>query len=339
MKIAIHHQKDTFSEVWILYCEREKIPYKIVDCFDSDIISQLSDCDGLMWNWDLNSYKAALNARQIIRSLKLMGLKVYPDANTSWHYDDKVGQKYLLETINAPIVSSYVFYTKQEALNWIEKATFPKVFKLRAGAGSLNVRLVKTKSQAKHLTRKAFGKGFLNIGKIASYRERIWVLKRDRNLRSFINLVKGIARFFMPNELAKFSPNEIGYIYFQDFVPDNNYDTRIIIIGNRCIGLRRFCRDGDFRASGSGIWDYNPEYVNKDAIKIAFEVAGKIKAQSLAFDFVIENQMPKIIEISYCFPLRANKNAPGYWDENLIWHDGKVNAEEYIIEDFIKKLI
>lgn len=338
MKIAIHKKKGTFSEVWIPYCEKENIPYKIVCCHDSDIISQLDDCDGLLWNWDLNSYRAALNARQIIQSLTYKGIKVYPDINTSWHYDDKVGQKYLLEAINAPIVNSYVFYTKKEALDWIGKATFPKVFKLRAGAGSLNVKLAKTKRQAKKLTNKAFGKGFPNLDSIAGFKERIWIWRRDKSRIALINVLKGIARLFMPNELAKFSPNEKGYIYFQDFAPDNNYDTRLIVIGNRCIGLRRFCRDGDFRASGSGKWDYNPELINKDAIKIAFKVAKKIQAQSLAFDFIMENQMPKIIEISYCFPLRANEKAPGYWDENLNWHDAKIIAEEIIIEDFIKTL-
>ena len=26
---------------------------------------------------------------------------------------------------------------------------------------------------------------------------------------------------------------------------------------------------------------------------------------------------------------------PGYWDEKMNWHEGSVNAEYFIIEDFI----
>jgi glutathione synthase/RimK-type ligase-like ATP-grasp enzyme len=85
---------------------------------------------------------------------------VFPDFRTAWHFDDKVAQKYLFEAIGAPLVPSYVFFDKQEALRWAELTTFPKVFKLRGGAGSQNVSLVKTKQECIKLIHKAFGKGF-----------------------------------------------------------------------------------------------------------------------------------------------------------------------------------
>ena len=42
--IAIH-KSSGFTERWIAYCEQEGIDYKIVNCYDSDIIEQLKDCD------------------------------------------------------------------------------------------------------------------------------------------------------------------------------------------------------------------------------------------------------------------------------------------------------
>ncbi len=71
-----------------------------------------------------------LFAKQLLFSLEQSGIIVFPDFNTGWHFDDKVGQKYLLETIDAPLVPSYVFYSKKEALEWDEQTNFPKVFKL-----------------------------------------------------------------------------------------------------------------------------------------------------------------------------------------------------------------
>lgn len=126
MKIAIHHTPGSFSYRWILYCKEKNIAYKIVNCYDNDIVAQLYDCDALMWHHHHTNYKDVLFAKQLLYSLQNSGKKVFPDFNTTWHFDDKVGQKYLLESIDAPFVSSYVFYTKEEALNWVIQQNSPK---------------------------------------------------------------------------------------------------------------------------------------------------------------------------------------------------------------------
>ena len=112
MKIAIHSRKGGFSKVWIDYCESNNISYKLVNCFASDIIQQLNDCDGLMWHWSHYDPEAVLFSRQLTYSLEHAGKKVFPDSHTCWHFDDKVGQKYMFEAINAPLVPTYVFYDK-----------------------------------------------------------------------------------------------------------------------------------------------------------------------------------------------------------------------------------
>jgi glutathione synthase/RimK-type ligase-like ATP-grasp enzyme len=339
MKIAIHEDIGSFSDRWIKYCDENKVPYKLVNCYDSDIMSQLEDCKGLMWHWSQMDYKAALFAKQLTHSLEKKGIKVFPDVNTSWHFDDKVGQKYLFEAIDAPLVNTYVFYSKKDAMKWLDTATFPKVFKLRGGASSVNVRLAKTKSSAKRLVRKAFGKGFLPINRFSRLKDRVRVFKRDKNLAGIRGVISGIARMFIPIEVERFSHNEKGYIYFQDFIPQNEYDTRLIVIGNRCFGVRRYCRKGDFRASGSGIKAYEPELFDQRAIQIAFETAKKIKLQSAAFDFVMDGDEPKIVELSYGFLMgKFYDDCPGYWDNNLNWHKETVNLQYFIIEDFLEEI-
>lgn len=339
MKIAIHHIPGSFSERWIPYCEENNISYKIVNCYDSEIISQLNECDGLMWHWDLNDYKAALFVRQLTYSLEKIGKKVFPDIRTSWHYEDKVGQKYLLESIKAPIVKTYIFYSKADALKWLEETTFPKVFKLRNGASSSNVRLVNNKQKAKKLVTKAFGKGFPSISPFGRLKERLYILNRDRNLKGMKLLIGGFARFLIPTINEVYSSNEMGYILFQDFAPDNDYDTRLVVIGDRCFGFRRYNRINDFRASGSGHIAYEKELLDEEMIKIAFVVSKKLKAQSIAFDFIYENSIPKIVEISYCFVMgKYYDSCPFYWDNKLNWHKGEVNPQKYMIEDFIHSL-
>lgn len=339
MKIAIHDHAGSFSDRWIKYCDEKQVSYKRVNCYDSDIVTQLEGCEGLMWHWDQNDYKAALFARQLTISLERKGMLVFPDVNTSWHYDDKVGQKYLLEALGAPLVKSYVFYSRQEASDWLDQTTLPKVFKLRGGAASVNVSLVKTKKKAIQLINKAFGKGFSHIDRLSRLKDRHRVLKRDRDLTATRGVISGIARIFFPTQVERFSHNQRGYIYFQDFIPQNEYDTRLIVIGDRCFGLRRYCRKGDFRASGSGITSFEPELIDKKSIQIAFDTAKKIKAQSVAFDFVLDNHKPKIIEISYCFPMGPNDDCKGFWDSSLNWHDKTVTPEYFIIEDFVASIV
>ncbi len=340
MKIAIHKKTGSFSDRWIPYCIENDIPYKIVNCFDSDIISQLSDCDGLMWHWDLNDYKAALFIRQLTHSLELMGKKVFPDINTGWHYEDKLGQKYLLEAINAPLIPSYAFYSKKDALNWINETTFPKVFKLRTGASSANVKLVKNKRQARRLARKAFGKGFPRVNTLIQLQERFYKLRRNKDWPALKLFFGGIARLFLPTELQKFAPREKGYFFSQDFLPNNKFDTRLVVVGDRCYGYRRFTRTKDFRASGSGNYSFDPDSIDKNLIKIAFDVTDTLSAQSLAFDIIYDEDAPKIAEISYCFCMGHNSidECPGNWDRDLKWHQEEHKPQKYMIENFIKSL-
>jgi len=165
MKLAIHHRPGSFSDRWIAYCEKKGIDYKIENAFDSDIIQQVSDCDAFMWHHHHEQFKDVITAKRILFALEHAGVKVFPNFKTGWHFDDKVAQKYLLDAIGAPLVPSYVFYDKQEALDWVSKTTFLKVFKLKGGAGSSNVKLIKTQQEANKLIKQAFGRGFPQFDK------------------------------------------------------------------------------------------------------------------------------------------------------------------------------
>ena len=340
MKIAIHQQLGSFSERWIPHCKENNIPFKIVNCYDSDIIDQLKDCDGLMWHWSHNDYRAQNFARQLIISVEKMGINVFPNSNNCWHFDDKLGQKYLLEAINAPIVPSYAFYDKKTAIEWASQTSFPKVFKLRGGASSINVQLVKNKKQAKKLIRRSFGRGFASFSRYEGLKDRFWRLKRDKNFTALVHILKGFIRLLHPKNGSSLLPRQKGYIYFQDFIPNNTCDDRVVIVGDKAFAIRRQNRKNDFRASGSGIIHHNKDLFNIKIIKIAFDISKKIKTQSIAFDFVYdEKQNPKIVEISYAYSMGSlYDNCPGYWDNNLDWHVAKVNPQIFILEEFIKKI-
>lgn len=336
MKIAIHHNPHSFSDRWIKYCEKEKIEYKVVDAFDSNIIEQLKDFDIFMWHHHHAQYKDMLTAKRILFALEHAGIKVFPDFRTGWHFDDKVAQKYLLEAIEAPLVPSYVFYDKKQALAWAKNTSYPKVFKLKGGAGATNVKLVKNYTQAIKMIDKAFGSGFSQFDRLNNFKERFNKFKNGKD--TFIGVLKGFARIFIIPEFAKKQPAERGYIYFQEFIPKNTSDTRVIVIDDKAFAIKRKVRANDFRASGSGEIDYNFQNIDEKCLKIAFEVHKKLESQCTAFDFIFDkNKNPLIVEISYGFSVAAYDNCSGYWDNELIWHNKTFNPQYWIIESLLSK--
>ena len=336
MKIAIHNNIGSYSEEWIKYCDTQHIPYKLVDCYKSDIIELLQDCDAIMWHFSQAISKDLIFAKQLLFSLESAGKIVFPDFQTMWHFDDKIGQKYLLEAIGAPLVPSYVFYSKVDALQWIDETSFPKVFKLRGGASSENVKLVRTKEDAKKLVKRAFGKGFKQFNSFFYLKESIRKYKLGES--TLTDIIKKVARLFYKLELDKFSQREKGYVYFQDFIANNDSDIRLVVVDNKAFGEKRFVRKNDFRASGSHMRQYDKEIINEATLRISFEIAKKLNLQCVAFDYVYENGNPLVVEISFGTTPAAYKPCPGYWDSSLNFHEGKFDFCAWMVEELVDKI-
>ncbi len=337
MKIAIVNKKGGFSDRWIDYCKKNKIDYKIVNPYDFNIMDQIADCDAFMWHHSHTDYKDALFAKQLLYAVEQTGKAVFPNFRTTWHFDDKVGEKYLLESIGAPMVPTFVFYDKAAAIEWVNKEKFPKVFKLRGGAGSENVKLIKTRREAHKLVAKAFAKGFSQYDGWSSLKERYGKWKNGR--APFIHVIKGIVRLAIPTNYAKMHPREKGYVYFQEFIPQNKYDIRVIVTGDKAFAIKRLVREGDFRASGSGNIHYAKEEIDERTVRIAFDVNRKLKSQSLALDFVFDtSNNPLIVEMSYGYAVSAYDLCPGYWSEDMQWHEGRFTPQDWQIEEIVKSI-
>jgi len=249
-----------------------------------------------------------------------MDIKCFPDMATCWAYDDKIREYYLLSRHGFPFIKSWIFWDKKSALTWLENAEIPVVFKLKGGAGSSNVVLVHNKPQAQKLISRMFGKGMIS-GHIPDH----------DNIRSkYFDLYKTVRRWG-GNVLRKMRDEDISpdwqkhknYVLFQKFLPGNDFDTRVTVIGDKAFAFRRFNREGDFRASGSGKFDLDIEVLDKRLIKTAFEISRKMKFQSMAYDFIYDDaHEPALIEISYTFPGKPAYST-GYWDTELQWHSGQ----------------
>lgn len=342
-KIAIHHtgkvHKDSFSFRWMEYLKSKNIEYKVIDFKQSDILSKIADCDGAMWHW-FHTPDDKQAAPKILDAIEFgLYIPVFPNKETRWHYDEKVAQHYLFDAIKTDKIKSWVFWDKSSAINFLETADYPLVFKLSVGAGSSNVLKIDQKHEAIKLVEILFGEGFTPYT-INEFEEKLDIQypKFSRRLKDSINYMIKRRLPVIQNKPKQhwYYLLQKNYAYFQEFIPDNAYDIRITVIGGRAFGFVRHNRPGDFRASGSGKIDYDLKKIPLEAVSLAFSISQKNNFQSMAYDF-LKDKTGKVLlnEISYCFQNKAVYDCEGFWKPDLSWHVGHVWSEDAIIEDFI----
>ena len=338
MKVAIHNNKEIFSHstswvpVWEKYCKENKIEYSIVDCFNNDIINTLKEYNSLLWCTTNYSLPEKIISKSILYTAMKMNLKVFPDYNTFWHSDDKIAETYLLQSVKAPLPRSWMFYTKQSAVDFVNNYNnYPLVAKLRCGSGSSNVRLLKSKIEALSYIKTMFTKGYNSSpdpifkakSNLASSKDVTTIIKRLKRLPDFIESYR------KANQL----PVEKGYTLFQEFIPNDGYDLKVVVVGNKLSFVARNVRKNDFRASGGGSLLYDKSLITPEIRKIAFDISKKLDFQCMGFDFVVNSlsSKPYIVEISYGFSYEAQIGLGGHWDNNDVWYDESLNAPMEII--------
>jgi len=160
-----------------------------------------------------------------------------------------------------------VFYSKAPAWSWLEnEAKFPFISKSSEGSSSNNVRMINTLDDAREEIRLAFS---------------------SFGIKCHYGLIQR------------------GYLLWQDFVPDNAYDVRIVAIGNKRMMMVRDNREDRPMASGSGrihpirsLNDANPEVMNALAKAEVFFRAERFKWCGIDMVFDKANGKWLIIEVT-----------------------------------------
>lgn len=339
MKVGIHNNNSAYSKRWIEFCEINSIDYKVVNAYADTIVNDLKECDVFLWHHHHVDYRDVNFAKQLLFSLEQAGVKVFPDFKTGWHFDDKLGQKYLFESNNIPAAKAWAFYEKKSALEWIEGTTFPKIFKLRGGAGSSNVKMIRNKGEAKRFINKAFGKGFPGFDYWSVCKDKFKLFFKKRATANEV-LKMFILSLFPRLGRAHLLPRQKGYVYFQEFIPNDGYDIRIQITGDKALAMVRYTREGDFRASGSNNLTHETELLSSEVIKFAFDIADRLRLQSCALDLVRDNRDNElyVIENSYCYGVDEDEFDYGYWTRDGVCHKGhKFNGLDWIMDELLKK--
>jgi glutathione synthase/RimK-type ligase-like ATP-grasp enzyme len=336
MKVAIHSPFSKASPETAIYqqiLDYNGIDIQHVHMGRADFWINLSQVDAFICKWGHthDEYQLAHTYLPIIENYAKV--RVFPNQATCWHYDDKIRQDILLKQAGFPFVESNVFWCRGEALEWLEKARFPLVFKLSKGAGARSVYLVHDFNEARRFVVKMFKHG---ISEDNISPAQIFKTKNGDLLASVKEIVR-IVRNRMTGESVFWQKNK-NYAYFQKFCPKNAWDTRVTTAGLRAHAFRRFVRDGDFRASGSNKWDITPDNIDLRMIRIALDISKHFGFQAMAYDFVLdEDNNPMIVEISYCYGGAGYPDfMNGFWDDNLTWHPGRYWPQYFELVDLLQ---
>jgi len=201
-------------------------------------------------------------------------------------YDDKYQQMFIL---NEWLPKTWFFTDAEQALSFAgNRQEWPIVSKANVGAGSHNVRLLRSANAAMEEVRQAFFNGGVPI---------------------FHGL------------------KQKGYLYWQEFLPENDCDYRVIRIGRESLVLKRYVRSAKRPfASGSGkiepVRDLRDGRV-KAAHEVAWEFFNKTNSLFSGVDVVFKGEKPYILETTVgwtlagykdCKFIRSGKSGSEFWN-------------------------
>lgn len=343
MKIAIvfNSKNLTHSGSWSIpwkeYCENNQLKYEMVDETEMNLLERLFNFDVVLWHFSGFNYSHMMFARSILFSLQSRGIQVFPGYNEAWHFDDKIAESFLLQSIGASIPKYFFFMEKENAIQWAKShQSYPIVAKLKNGSGSHNVKIMNNQHEAIQYIDTMFGEGFESNPSILFKGKSNFTSSKSFDV--LFKRIKRIPEFLRNYKKSKLFPNEKNYVYFQEFIPNDGFDLKVVVVGDKLSYIARNVRKGDFRASGGGSLYYDKSLITQQIIDSAFGVSDKLNFKCMGYDYVIDNSTNtcKIVEVSYGFSSQALIDAGGYFTRQGKWFDEPLNVPQEIIKNFEK---
>lgn len=331
------------SAQWIEALRNRGVECVEVDPLATDLTITLQDLHGLMWRLGNKPPDRVFGETLLVTFAHGLGLPVYPSVPMYWHYDDKIRQYYLCKAVGVAMPKTWVFWRYEDAMRWIPTAKLPLVSKLAIGAGSQNVTLLRSPIEVRRVVEAAFRGGIWPRDEMTALKEgrNLWMLYREA--RRFARRVCDLLRLKAVSEpmVREFldSRPEQRYVLFQDFIEGNTGDTRITVIGDKAFGFRRLNRPGDFRASGSGLIEYDPSQIDMKFIRFAFDASQRLNAEVMTYDCLNSaTGAPVTCEVSYTFLHRAVAACPGYWSRAGKWMSQPQKPAELQVDLFLNRI-
>jgi glutathione synthase/RimK-type ligase-like ATP-grasp enzyme len=302
------------------------VEYNLVNLDSHSWIQNVESSDVVIWHPHYMGIKKSSHFREKIYFLENhLGKVVVPNYNSVWHFESKIAQSYIFAAYGIKIPCTTVSFDYWDAIEQIQRTEMPLVFKESHGAGSHNVWLIKKRRHALQYLKRIF------CG-------QIWHKSTiTHNSIVHATLVSLIRPWFWQKLIHKLLGKESNEAsYWQEFIPGNEADLRITVIGDRyAFGFWRNNRSNDFRASGSGLIDYK-RAIPEEQLRYCLQVNKKLRFDTMAYDVLFSNDDFVINEISYGYLDTAIYKASGYYyltnNGNIEFREGHIWPQELWVE-------
>jgi len=279
---------------WTKYCrflDRNGFPYDIYDVHAQSWLENARQFDVIVGMPSCEPYHLEELREKYFFMETFLGKMCYPSLSHTMLYENKRLEAYIAQLSGIPFAPTRVSHAREDALRLIKHLTYPVVSKIVPGSGSYGVELVPNLQGSQKIVTEAFSR---------QGRKTCKCYLRQKN-----------------------------YVYFQDYIPNDGYDIRVIVIGRRVFGYYRKVLQGDFRASGMGLEEKRA--LPEEAMRIALQANKLIKSPILVADmlhgldgkyYVIE--LSPLSQVDSPEELHVN-GIPG----NYVFHDdGSFSFEE-----------
>ena len=290
---------------YVRFLESNSFPYEFFDLGSHDWLEKATKFDIFVGILSCEPYHLQEMRRKYFVLETYLGKKCFPSTPHILLYEDKTLEAYISEACDIPFARTYVSNDQQDALCLTERLHYPIIHKMDPGSGSVGVEMVPDRNQARKIVQQAFS---------VSGRATHSLYFRQKNS-----------------------------VYFQDYVENDGYDIRVIVVGRWAFGYYRRVPDGDFRASGMNIIEKRE--LPAEAVRIAWRTNEIIKSPMLVVDLVhgLDGRY-SIIEFSPVCQMEkpaqlAVNGIPGAYiledDGSISFREGKFWVHELALRQFL----
>jgi glutathione synthase/RimK-type ligase-like ATP-grasp enzyme len=237
---------DPYWTRYARFLENNSIPFKFYSIHDHDWLEKSKPFDVIIGKPASASFELEEFQEKVFILENHLKKNCFPGFKETILYENKKIESYLSEIYGFPFIHTYISYEKKDAIELLERMNFPCVSKIVPGSGSIGVELVLSKTKAKRIIDSAFS---------LNGRKGYVLYSRQKN-----------------------------YVYFQDFIQNDGYDMRVIVVGKKVFGFYRKTIKGDFRASGMKLEEKRELPI--EAMKIARKLNMVINCPFLVVDML-----------------------------------------------------
>jgi glutathione synthase/RimK-type ligase-like ATP-grasp enzyme len=263
--LSLGHIEDKFSRVGYLV-------YKItIELFINDLKTHQHMISGSFFFYassQYDTYKSSIE--DVLLYIQTCGGILIPEFIHLRAHENKFLQILQSNRLDLQIPNSVLVNTTEHLEALLNREEYPLVAKLSSGYGSSSVQKVKNAGEAKDFVADNFTE---------TIKARKNFIARNRELKRY----KGTY------------PLKTGKVLFQKFIDGTDHDWKVLVFGDKLFTLKRYYNKDDFRASGSGNFDFSAK-PTQALLDFALKISKKLDSPFASLDIICDGDAHRLLE-------------------------------------------